>query len=101
MGTIHLRGTDPQLLYTAVREGLSPIVWIPYDLKVRGRGFWTTPAGKRIDYVVTEHAVVLAGVDAEGIYYADPMKPDLQRASYDDFEAAFAELGRRSVVVRP
>lgn len=100
-GTTRARGADPQSLYSAVRQGFPAIVWVPYGLEVRGRGAWTTPTGKRIDYVVTEHAVVLAGIDGEGVYYADPLKPDLQRAPYRKFEAALAELGSRAVVLRP
>ena len=77
------------------------MVWIPYDLVVKGRGSWVTPAGKKIPYIVTEHAVVLAGIDERGVYYADPMKPDLQFATYSAFEKAMSELEDRFVTVRP
>ncbi len=100
-GTTRGRDMDPAKLYDAVRHGFPVVVWMPFSLQVRGRGFWTTPAGKRVDYVVTEHAVVLAGVDGQGVYFADPVQPTLQRASYPAFEAALSELGRRAVVVRP
>jgi hypothetical protein len=84
-----------------VRDGLPSVVWMPYDLTVKGRGAWTTPAGKRVPYVVTEHAVVLAGIDATGVYYADPMKPDLQFAAFSAFEKAIGELQGRYVTLRP
>ncbi len=100
-GTSHGAATDPARLYEALRQGFPSIVWVPYGLEVKDQGVWRTPLGRRIDWVVTEHAVVLAGVDAEGIYYADPMKPSLQRATYHAFEAAFGELGRRAVILRP
>jgi uncharacterized protein YvpB len=54
-----------------------------------------------VPYVVTEHAVVLAGVDEQGIQYADPIQPTLQSATYAAFETAFAEIDNRAVVVRP
>jgi len=77
------------------------VVWLPYDLTVKGRGSWVTPGGKKIPYVVTEHAVVLAGIDDRGVYYADPMKPDLQFATFSAFEKAIGELDGRFVTVRP
>lgn len=95
------KNVDPKLLYSALREGSPSIVWMPYDLTVRGRGSWTTPAGKNIPYVVTEHAVVLAGMDTDGVYYADPMKPVLQYAPFRAFERAIAELESRYVTVKP
>lgn len=100
-GTQYGRGYDPKELYAAVRQGFPVVVWAPYELTVKGRGSWYTPAGKRVDYVVTMHAMVLAGVDAEGVYYADPLKPTLQKAPYAAFEAAFTEIDRRAVILRP
>ncbi len=95
------KNVDPKQLYESVRQGFPSVVWMPYDMVVKGRGSWVTPAGKTIPYVVTEHAVVLAGVDDRGVYYADPMKPDLQFATYSSFEKAMSELGDRFVTVRP
>ena len=95
------KNVDPKQLYESVRQGFPSVVWMPYDMIVKGRGSWVTPAGKKIPYVVTEHAVVLAGVDDRGVYYADPMKPDLQFATYSAFEKAMSELGDRFVTVRP
>ena len=43
------------------------MVWVPHALTVKGHGASTTPAGKRIDHVTTAHAVVLAGVDRNGV----------------------------------
>jgi uncharacterized protein YvpB len=53
-----------------------------------------------VDYVVTEHAVVLAGVGDEGVVFADPYTATLQRMSYARFEAAIGELDDRAVIVR-
>jgi uncharacterized protein YvpB len=100
-GTTHAQGVDPEQLYDAVRQGYPSVVWMPYGLTVKGRGAWSTPKGKHIDYVVTEHAVVLAGVDARGVVYADPYTASLEHASFGAFEAAMAELGDRAVTVRP
>jgi uncharacterized protein YvpB len=68
---------------------------------VRGRGAWATPAGVEVDYVVTEHAVVLAGVDEGGVVFADPYTASLQRMSYAQFETAMGELDNRAVIVQP
>lgn len=92
---------NPKQLYAALRDGLPSVVWMPYDLTVKGRGSWVTPAGKKVPYLVTEHAVVLAGLDTEGVYYADPMKPALQHVSYAAFEKALDELDGRYVTVKP
>ena len=100
-GTTHAQGVDPEQLYDAVRQGYPSVVWMPNGLTVKGRGAWSTPKGKHIDYVVTEHAVVLAGVDARGVVYADPYTASLEHASFGAFEAAMAELGDRAVTVRP
>jgi uncharacterized protein YvpB len=94
-------GADPEDLYQAVKDGDPVIVWMPYEGVVRGRGSWTTPAGAEVDYVVTEHAVVLAGVDDEGVVFADPYTASLQRMDYAQFEQAMAELNNRAVIVRP
>jgi uncharacterized protein YvpB len=73
---------------------------MPYGGEVHDRGSWTTPAGTEVDYVVTEHAVVLAGVGDDSVVFADPYTASLQRMSYPQFEAALAELGNRAVIVR-
>lgn len=99
--TRHGKNVDPKQLYASLRDGMPSIVWMPYGLTVKGRGSWQTPAGKKVPYVVTEHAVALAGIDERGVYYADPQKPDLQFATFTDFEKAIAELDGRYVTVRP
>lgn len=100
-GSTPLSDAEPGDLYDAVRDGYPVVVWMPYRGQVKGRGAWTTPAGKPIDYVVTEHAVVLAGVAEDGVTYADPYTATLEHMSFDAFEAANAELGGRAVIVRP
>jgi uncharacterized protein YvpB len=100
-GSVALYGADPKDLYAAVRDGLPVVVWMPYAGQVRGRGSWTTPSGLEVDYVLTEHAVVLAGVGDDGVTYADPYTGSLQTMRYASFEAAMAELNNRAVIVRP
>jgi uncharacterized protein YvpB len=100
-GSTPLSEADPRELYDAVRDGFPVVVWMPYAGQIKGRGAWTTPAGKQIDYVVTEHAVVLAGVADDGVSYADPYTASLEHMSFSTFEAANAELGGRAVIVRP
>jgi uncharacterized protein YvpB len=100
-GTTPLRDADPDVLYDAVRAGHPVVVWMPYGRTVKGRGAWVTPAGARVDYVVTEHAVVLAGVGTRGVAYADPYTGTMVEASFAEFESAVAELGTRAVIVRP
>jgi uncharacterized protein YvpB len=92
---------NPLDLYTAVRDGYPVVVWMPYAGQIHGRGSWLTPAGNEVDYVVTEHAVVLAGVDDDGVTFADPYTASLQRMSYAEFEAALAAFDNRAVIVRP
>jgi uncharacterized protein YvpB len=98
--TVHQRGADPRRLYDAVRQGSPVVVWVPYALTVKGRGAWTTPAGVTVPYVVTEHCVVLCGVDLDGILYADPLQPALVPATYQAFETAFAEIDNRAVILK-
>jgi uncharacterized protein YvpB len=100
-GSTGLLGADPAELYATVRDGLPVVVWMPYAGQVRGRGAWTTPGGTEVDYVQTEHAVVLAGLTEQGVVYADPYTGSLQPMGYADFESAMAELGNRAVIVRP
>src|SRR5262249_34252448 len=42
-GTTHGQGVDPAELYEALRQGFPSVVWVPYDLTVKGRGAWITP----------------------------------------------------------
>jgi uncharacterized protein YvpB len=100
-GATPLHEADPTELYAAVRDGYPVVVWMPYAGQVRGSGTWTTPAGVEVDYVVTEHAVVLAGLTDDGVLYADPYTASLQPMSYARFEAALSKLGNRAVIVRP
>jgi uncharacterized protein YvpB len=100
-GSTPLKDAPPRQLYDAVRDGFPVVVWMPYGGRVKGRGAWTTPAGKEIDYVVTEHAVVLAGVDDDGVTYADPYTASLEHMPFGTFESALAQLGNRAVIVRP
>ena len=37
-GTSHGQGVDPTELYDALRQGFPSVVWVPYDLTVKGRG---------------------------------------------------------------
>ena len=99
-GSSPLHDADPAELYAAVHAGDPVVVWMPYAGQVRGHGAWTTPAGSEVDYVVTEHAVVLAGVDDDGVVYADPYTATLQRMSHAQFETAIAELDDRAVIVQ-
>ncbi len=100
-GTVQGRNVDPNSLYAVVRDGWPTVVWIPYGLTVNGRGSWLTPQGTQIEYVVTEHAVVLAGTTENGVVYADPYTGRLRNAAYADFEAGMLELGNRAVTIRP
>jgi uncharacterized protein YvpB len=100
LNTTHARSVEPGDLYAAVRNGFPVVVWVPYGLVVKGRGAWTTPDGQVVPYVVTEHAVVLAGVTEDGVLYADPLQSALVSASFHWFEAALAELEHRAVVIR-
>lgn len=98
-GTTHAQGTTPTDIYGAVAQRVPVLVWVPYGLTVNGRGEWSTPEGKAIAYVLTEHCVVVAGVSDTGIVYADPWDAAYKTADYASFEAAFAEIGNRAVFV--
>lgn len=56
---------------------------------------------KRVPYVVTEHAVVLAGVEERGVVYADPLQSKRQRVSFQAGVAGFGEIDDPAVVLRP
>jgi hypothetical protein len=43
--------------------------------------------------------VVLVGVTDEGVDFADPFTARIDSATFADFEAAFAEISNRAVVV--
>jgi uncharacterized protein YvpB len=101
LGTTAEFGANPKELYQAVKDGYPVVVWMPYEGVVRGRGSWTSPSGAEVDYVVTEHAVVLAGVNDQAVIFADPYTASLQQMDYAQFEAALAELNNRAVIVRP
>ncbi len=98
-GSTHQRGTDPSSVYWAVRQGAPTLVWVPYALSVRGRGAWFTPDGRTVEYVVTEHCVVVADVTDTGVVYADPWEAVLKTADFATFEAAFGEIDNRAVMV--
>jgi uncharacterized protein YvpB len=97
--SVGVEHVDPDQLYEAVRSGAPVVVWMPYDGQVKGRGSWTTPDGKVIEYVVTEHAVVLVGVDEAGVTYADPYTGTFKHMSYTRLESAMSELQDRAVIV--
>lgn len=100
-GTSHAQNVKPQDVYAAVGADVPVLVWVPYAMTVRGRGQWLTPDGKPVPYVLTEHCVVVAGLNDSGITYADPFDARFKTSDYATFEAAFAEIENRAVFVSP
>jgi uncharacterized protein YvpB len=84
-----------------IRMGQPVIAWVTYQMQVQMPRQVTLSTGTTVTLVPYEHAVLVVGYNAEGLWVHDPY--DGTRAFYGetDFRRSFAYLGNMALVVGP
>lgn len=91
-----LTGTTPSRLYGHVLSGHAILAWVGLADGPFGR--WRTPAGRRIEVNFNEHAVVLVGLERDGLLrVVDPLSGTRTAWSKAQFERMWGRLGRRAL----
>ncbi|MBS1844137.1 MAG: C39 family peptidase [Actinobacteria bacterium] len=90
-----LSGSSPQRLYAALLAGHPILAWVA--LAEGPYATWTSPAGRPVKVNYGEHAVVLTGVDSEGVKVNDPLSGERLTWSKAEFERMWAGLGHRAL----
>jgi uncharacterized protein YvpB len=84
-----------------IRLGRPVIAWVTYRMQVQSPRRVTLSDGTTVTMVPYEHAVLVVGYNAEGLWVHDPY--DGTRAFYaeSDFRRSFSYLGNMALVVGP
>ncbi len=86
-------------LKAEVAAGRPVIVWATYGMRLSPVILWKTAAGKEVPVVRHEHSFVVLGYDSGGLYMADAYDAKIKYYTYDDFLAAWEQIGRMAVTV--
>lgn len=93
-----LSGREPRQIVQRVRSGRAVMVWI--GLSNGPYGSWRSPAGRAVTVNFGEHAVVLAGVMADGrLRVTDPLEGTREIWDPQRFSQGWRLLGRRAVAI--
>jgi uncharacterized protein YvpB len=84
-----------------VREGRPVIAWVTYDMQVQTPRQVTLSSGKTVTLVPYEHAILVVGYNADGLWVHDPYDGTRTWYDEDDFRRSFAYLGNMALVVGP
>ena len=102
--TNHLDAMELASLAEYIDEGIPVIVWATIDME-RVTDYYEVLYYDRYGsyyYPENEHCLVLVGYNENRYFFADPYESrGIVSYPKSDCEAAFADLGKQSVVVRP
>lgn len=91
-----LTGARPSQIYDWLRRGGAVMAWV--GLSDGPYGEWTSPRGRSIRVNFGEHAVVLTGMDEQGMLsVVNPLEGTRERWSAARFETMWDRLGRRAL----
>ncbi len=83
-----------------ITNDMPALVWVSIYMKDTGNGnVWYTEDGKRFQWLMNEHCMVLVGYDANGYYFNDPYSG--KQLYYDKTLSAkrYETFGRQSLVI--
>ena len=104
LGVYDTTGTELASLAEYIDEGIPVIVWATIDME-RVTDYYEVLYYDRYGsyyYPENEHCLVLVGYNENRYFFADPYESrGIVSYPKSDCEAAFADLGKQSVVVRP
>ncbi|MBS1891710.1 MAG: C39 family peptidase [Actinobacteria bacterium] len=95
LAMVELSGSSPRRIYAALLAGHPVLAWVA--LAEGPYATWTSPAGRPVKVNYGEHAVVLTGVDSEGVKVNDPLSGERLVWSKAEFERMWAGLGHRAL----
>ncbi|MGN6257650.1 MAG: C39 family peptidase [Solirubrobacterales bacterium] len=90
-----LTSSPPSAVYAALLAGHPVLAWVA--LSEGPYASWVSQAGKPIKINYGEHAVVLTGVEGEGVHVNDPLSGERLVWSKQQFEQMWAGLGHRAL----
>ena len=99
-GDVFYADGNKQMLTDQIDQGRPVVVWVTNLASVQTR-FYDTVDGNRFALVPQEHAVVVYGYDANGVYVADPGDGNYRQFSWDDFMRSWGYFDGMALVVYP
>ena len=96
----HLTGGIDEIK-THIRQGRVVIAWVTYNLQVQTPQQVATSDGQIVTLIPYQHAVLIAGYNANGLWINDPYSGTQTCAPEADFRRSFAYLGNMALVVGP
>ncbi|MGG1163824.1 C39 family peptidase [Bacillus mycoides] len=97
----NLTGSSFSILENYVRNGKPVVAWVTEGLTYPNSPVtWKTPSGKTIYAKFNTHAVTITGVDANNVYYNDPVTGQKNaRASKSHFENIYNQMGKKALSI--
>ncbi|PES68036.1 S-layer protein [Bacillus cereus] len=97
----NLTGQSFSVLENYVRNGKPVVAWITEDLTYpESPTVWKTPKGKTIYARMNTHAVTITGVDANSVYYNDPITGQKNaRADKEWFTNIYNQMGNKALSI--
>jgi LysM repeat protein/uncharacterized protein YvpB len=99
-GSLFYADGNKQMLTDQIDQGRPVVVWVTNLASAQTR-FYETVDGNRFALVPQEHAVVVYGYDANGVYVADPGDGNYRQFSWDDFMRSWGYFDGMSLAVYP
>ena len=79
--------------------GYPVVVWATYDMQLPGVQMWKSFDGEISPIVQWQHTFIAVGYDEEGVHLLDAYDAQMKHYPYDEFVAAWDQLGRQAVTV--
>ncbi|PEW03633.1 N-acetylmuramoyl-L-alanine amidase [Bacillus cereus] len=97
----NLTGSSFSILENYVRNGKPVVAWVTEGLTYPNSPVtWKTPSGKTIYAKFNTHAVTITGVDANNVYYNDPVTGQKNaKASKSHFENIYNQMGKKALSI--
>lgn len=99
-GNVFYADGNKQMLTDQIDQGRPVVTWVTNLASAQTR-FYETADGNRFALVPQEHAVVVYGYDANGVYVADPGDGNYRQFSWDDFMRSWGYFDGMSLAVYP
>jgi LysM repeat protein/uncharacterized protein YvpB len=99
-GDVFYADGNKEMLTDQIDQGRPVVTWVTNLASAQTRSYETVD-GNRFALVPQEHAVVVYGYDANGVYVADPGDGNYRQFSWDDFMRSWGYFDGMSLAVYP
>jgi uncharacterized protein YvpB len=99
---LDLSGGSFDAVLGALADDRPVLAWVTIDLAAARTGSdWRTPGGRRVQWKVPEHCVLLTGYNATSVTFHDPNSGKVVHVPRDTFRSIWEAMGKQAVTVQP